>query len=233
MGRLFWPVLVSLLIGQGGGLVELYIASDTVEGAISFLSYAMRLINLPQYLYFTVVSSILFPLISQRAAVGQQGDVARLVAYAVTVTMMLMVPATILIFGLADDVVSLAFQRGAFDHRSVEGTAAAFRAFACALPYYCLTNLIPLAFFAMKKNALMLMVTTVFWGINIVLDIILVRLISYPGIAWAGTITAFVLSFVLAVMLARMLPHVAGIWRMLAASAIVLSWRSLAAFLRE
>jgi putative peptidoglycan lipid II flippase len=229
VGRLFWPVLASLLVAQGGVLIELYIASNTVPGAISYLNYAMRLFNLPQQLYLIVVSTIIFPMISQRAAVGEQNDVVRLVSYAATVTMIIMIPGAILMFGLANDVVSLVLQRGAFDHRSAEGTTAAFSAFACGLPYYCLTNLIPFAFFAMKKNKFVLVMTALFWGVNIILDLTLVALISYPGIAWAGSITAFVQSLVYAAMLTRLPLDVAGSrpgvgsWAMTAAPAIVLS----------
>jgi hypothetical protein len=58
---------------------------------------------------------------------------------------------------------------------------------------------------------------------------LLVALISFPGIAWAGSITAFVQALVFAAMLTRLLPDVAGArpgvgsWPMTAAPAILLS----------
>jgi putative peptidoglycan lipid II flippase len=189
-GMLLAPVVVALLAGQVVPLAEVYLASHERAGAISYLGFAQRIFSMPEQLFSTTVATVLVPFLAIDVAAGRGSVAGEQLARAIRILLFLTLPVGVLLAVLARPVVALLLGRGAFDAAAVEGTTAALTVYALGLSAVCIRALAVAAFFAFQDTRTLLWVTLAMAAVNIGLDIVLVRHLSYVGIALGATLTA-------------------------------------------
>jgi putative peptidoglycan lipid II flippase len=100
-------------------------------------------------------------------------------------------------------IVSVLFERGAFDAEAAAATAWALGAFALGLPAYVLIKILQPGFFAREDTWSPFVAAAWMVGINIVLTVGLFFWIGFVGIALATALAAWVNAGLLAVWLNR------------------------------
>ena len=121
-----------VLIGMGVYYVDVVLArrflSQLPLGSQSYFGWALRLCDFPQGIFIMALQTAALPSLSRLAARGDQEELSRTFAFGMRLTLFVAVTATALLVGLAEPIVVLLFQRGAFDAESVRGTSRALMA---------------------------------------------------------------------------------------------------------
>lgn len=203
----FFKILAPAAFGSGVVQVNLFIgafmASWLPVGCMSYLSYADRLNQLPLSVIGIAVSTVLLPILSRHIR-GEAWEEARKVqSQAIEFSMFLTLPATIALVFLADPLIQLVFERGAFTTADSHATAWTLQALAVGLPAYVLIKIFSSNFFARQDTRTPLYTACVGIGVDIALSLALMDTYHQVGIAFATAIAAWSNAFCLGYILWR------------------------------
>ena len=134
MATLALPGFVIQFGVQFGILILLNNASQT-PGAISYLTYAERLAQLPFGFIASSLATIALPEFASRVMMNNSDALYRSIDRVMFLSIALTLPAAIALIILAEPIVSVLFERGAFGSADRVGTAAALAGFALGLPF--------------------------------------------------------------------------------------------------
>ena len=124
--------------------------------------------------------------------------------------LMLMVPATVGLVVLAAPIVRLIFERGVFTPADTQATALALVCYAPAIIGYSAVRLVVPSFYALGTSLTPALVSVGSVGLNIVLNLVLVRVMGYQGLALGTAIAALSNATLLLALLRRRLDGLEG-----------------------
>src|SRR5262245_12540801 len=202
---LMGPGTVGLAATQVNVFVNTVLATGQGTGAVSWLNYAFRLMYLPIGLFGISIATATLPAVSRHAALDEDHHVRRTVADGLSLMMMLNVPATAGLLVLAVPIVRVIFERAAFTPADTAATAAALQFYAIGLVGYSVMRIASPVFYALGENRTPVKVSIATVVVNAVLNVILVRLIGYRGLALGTSIAALFNAALLTVLLSRRL----------------------------
>jgi putative peptidoglycan lipid II flippase len=148
---LMLPVTISLGLINVNLLVNSFFGSLVSDQAPAGIDKAFRIYMLPQGVFSVAVSTVLFPTLARFAARGALGDLRATMANGMRQIVLLLVPATAAILVLAEPMVRLVYERGAFDAEQSELVAEALFWFAFSLPFNGLFLLLTRTFFSLQR----------------------------------------------------------------------------------
>lgn len=176
-------LLIGSAIGNVNTLVDRAVGSTLDEGAITALSYAWRLINLPEML---IIASLLVPLYpALGAAANNITEIRRLVGRGLSVSLTVLTPLCVVLAVAALPVVQLAYGRGAFTSEDAASTATAVLWYTPALLALGCRRVIVSAAYALGDSRAPVIVAVLAMVINVVGDIVLAPVMGVSGIALA------------------------------------------------
>jgi putative peptidoglycan lipid II flippase len=187
---LMGPGTIGLAATQINVFVNTILATGQGTGAVSWLDYAFRLMYLPIGLFGVSVATASTPAVSRLVATGDLGRVRETVAGAIGLMLLLNVPATVGLIVLAEPIVRLLFERGSFTAADTLATAAALRFYAAGLLGYSVVRIVSPTFYALGRSRTPVMVSVASVGVNVALNLALVRLMGFGGLALGTSITA-------------------------------------------
>jgi len=123
---------------------------------------------------------------------------------------MLNVPATVGLILLATPIVRVIFERNAFTPADTAATAAALQFYALGLLGYSVVRITSPVFYALGQNRIPVMVSIATVLVNAVLNVALVRVMGYRGLALGTSIAALFNAVLLMVLLRRRLHGIEG-----------------------
>ena len=134
--ELLFPAILSSTIGQISIYIDMFFASTLKEGAWTSVVFANRIFQFPVGILVTAFLVPLFPIFSRLAGEGDLSGIKTYFNKGVGVLFFAGIPMIILILLLAQDGISLVFERGAFDANAVimVSEALCFLSFSI-LPY--------------------------------------------------------------------------------------------------
>ncbi len=203
LARRILPVAVGAGIYQINLLIDTIIASLLPSGSISYLFYADRVNQLPLGIVGVAVGTALLPMLSRQLRGGQAGAAMHSQNRALEFAFLLTLPAAAALIVMADPVIAVLFERGAFGPAEVRATAAALAVYAVGLPAYVLVKALTPGFFAREDTATPVKVAALALVTNLVLNLLLMGPFKHVGIAMATVISSWLNAGLLAVILHR------------------------------
>lgn len=203
LGKRILPVVFGASLYQINLLVGTILASLVADGAVSYLYYADRVTQLPLGVVGVAVGTALLPSLSRQLAVNDHAAAAESQNRGLEFALLLTLPAAFALMVIATPVISVLFERGAFDVAAVNATAAALVAYATGLPAYVLIKVLTPGFFARQDTKTPVKIAAVAMIANIVLNLIFMRYWGHVGIAYAASVTAWFNAIALAIVLTR------------------------------
>jgi len=187
---LMGPGLVGLAAVQINLVVNSILAMREGTGAVSALSYAFRLMYMPIGLFGVSIATAVIPTLSRHAARNETHDMRGAISNGLRLMLMLNVPATVGLAVLATPIVALVFEHGRFTSDATAATAAALACYAPGLLGYSAVKIAVPSFYALhdSRTPVIVSVTTVI--VNVVLNLALVRVMSFQGLALGTAISA-------------------------------------------
>ncbi|MDA0368136.1 MAG: murein biosynthesis integral membrane protein MurJ [Proteobacteria bacterium] len=192
--ELLWlmlPAAVGAGVVQINLLTDIIIASLLPEGSISFLYFADRVNQLPLGVIGIAVGTALLPLLSRQVAAGDTAGAADSQNRAIEVALFLTLPATAALVVLAPAVVSVLFERGAFDSTASQATAFALIGYVVGLPAYVLIKVLTPGYFARKDTRTPVRIAIIAMIVNLCLNLILIWPLAHVGLALATALAAW------------------------------------------
>ncbi len=179
----------ALTIRQASVLFERAIASFLPSGSISALTYNFQVVGG----FSTVISAglvtVLLPRLAQQNAGHERLALMRQGFYYLLV---ILLPLAMGAFLLSRSFVSILFFHGAFSAASADLATRVFRMYAFSMLFPEMAALLQVPFWADQRYRLLIAHNGMMAGVNVVLDLLLVRMIGVPGLALGFTLTGLV-----------------------------------------
>ena len=128
---------------------------------------------------------------AQRIAANDEKGSLHLFNRALEWTLLLTLPCAVGLALIAEPIIGVLFQRGAFSAADTSATADALRAYAFGLPAFVGVKVLSTALYAQQDTKTPVIVTLVCATVNIILCLLLIRSIAHTGIALATAIAGW------------------------------------------
>jgi putative peptidoglycan lipid II flippase len=189
---------VLLLMGPGtlgvaAAQINLFVNSQLAssqDGAVSWLNYAFRLMYMPIGIFGVSVATAAVPELARHAARGAHGDMRTTLSSGLRLMLMLSVPSFVGLVALAGPIVELFFQRGEFVARDTRMVASALLLYSPGLVGYSIVKLASPTFYALRDARTPVIVSVVTVLSNLALNLWLVRIMQFQGLALGTAIAA-------------------------------------------
>jgi putative peptidoglycan lipid II flippase len=161
------PAVIAASVTQVNVLVNAMFAYGVGEGAVSWLNYAFRIMQLPIGVFAVAVATVSLPALSRAAIHGIGEDFAPTLSKGLKLVMFLVFPATVGLVTLAEPIISLLYERGRFSGADRLATAGALRAYGYGLLFYAGLKVLQPAFYAIEKRWLPMIASLIALVVNI------------------------------------------------------------------
>lgn len=184
------PVIIGNSANQINWLVDRTLASRIVIGGISALYYANKLNGFVQGIFVASIATVMYPRISKMAAERDVQGIKASLKESITISNLLVVPATVISMIFAEPIVTLLFGRGAFDTKAIYLTSYALFFYSIGMVGFGLREVLSRGFYSLQDTKTPMVNAFIAMLMNIVLNIILSQFIGIGGLALATSISA-------------------------------------------
>ncbi|GAB4162836.1 MAG: murein biosynthesis integral membrane protein MurJ [Rickettsiaceae bacterium] len=182
-------------MSSGAQQLNLFISQSIASflpGAISILSYADRLYQLPLALIGITFGTILLPELSKMYKKKNYSGANILQNKAIQIALTLSLPATCGLFSLSKPIIHLIYERGEFLPKDTILTAQALAAFSFGLPAFVMAKILTPIYYANLDTKTPFRITLYSLLINTVSNILLMIPFGHIGIAMGASISAWI-----------------------------------------
>ncbi|MEN6320157.1 MAG: murein biosynthesis integral membrane protein MurJ [Syntrophaceae bacterium] len=203
IGLLFFPAAFGASIYQINLIVSNILASFLPTGSVSYLYYADRIVELPLGVFAIAIGTATLPSFSEQVAKGDFHDFKKTINFSLRLILFVTIPATIALIALRVPVISVLFQRGAFDIQSTILTAQALFYYSIGLWAFSVIRVIVSALYSLQDAKTPMKAAIVAFLVNVVCSIILMFPLKHGGLALATSIATAVNVIMLAIVLSK------------------------------
>ncbi len=152
--RLMLPVTLSLGLINVNMLIDTLFASRLIDATLAptAIDRAFRLYMLPQGIFSVAVTVVLFPLLARLAAGRDVPGFSRALESGIRQIGFLLIPAAAVSAVLAEPIVRIVYQRGAFTPDQTHVVAACLAAFSAGLVFNGWMLLLTRAYYSLQSN---------------------------------------------------------------------------------
>lgn len=185
-----------------GGLAQISIMIATIlaslqDQAVSYLSYADRLYQLPLALIGAAIGVVLLPALSRSIRGGREVEAMAAFNRSLEFAALLILPATVGLIAAAEPIVRVLYERGAFTPEATRNTALALMAISIGLPAFVLNKTLQPGFFAREDTVTPFKYSVVTVIADIAICLALFWQIGFIGIALGTGLAAWINSALL------------------------------------
>ena len=199
---LILPATAAAGVYQISQLFYGYFSTLLGEGALTMLSYADRLNQLPLSIIGTALGVAILPAISQALARDEDHIAADVQARAFDLSMLLTLPATLALAVGAVPIISALFQGGEYTVEAARTTGHILAILVTGLPAYVLVKVLTPAFYARKDIKTPVVIAMAVLGLSIPANFILIPMIGIYSLAlvtsvgaWANFLALFIILY--------------------------------------
>ncbi len=201
IGSLVLPVLIGLSVSQINLFVSQNLASSLPGGLLAALKTAQRLMQVPTGVFAVAVGTAVFPTLTAQAARAEWAQFRRTLSLGLRAVGFLTIPAAAGLLALGVPIVRALFEVGKFTSENTHATAVALFYYSFGVVGYSAALVLNRAYYALKDTRTPVLVGVGTVLVNVVLNLILVRVLGHGGLALAyslvGILNMLLLLFVL------------------------------------
>jgi putative peptidoglycan lipid II flippase len=160
------------------------------NGIVSSFTGAVRLMELPQGMFGISLATYLLPTLSGLAAEKNYSEFRTTLRHGLSTLIFLNLIASVLLVVLAEPIVRLLFERGAFTADSTQRVAFALMCLAPGLVAFSTVNILARAFYALGDTQTPMKVSIACLVMNFLLAAVLVVPLQQGGLGIANTLTS-------------------------------------------
>jgi putative peptidoglycan lipid II flippase len=184
--KLMVPVMLGLGLINVNAVIGTVVAAKAIDPTIApnAIDKAFRIYMLPQGMFSVAVATVLFPSLARLATRGDMAGFRDTVARGLRQINFLLVPAAAASIVLAEPIVRLLYERGAFDPSETEVVAGALAAFSIGLTFNGMMLMLNRGFFSLQQPWIPTVIALATLGLNVALYAIFYRVGTW-GIPFA------------------------------------------------
>ncbi len=187
---LFGPAVLGIAAVQINILVGTILATLLPTGAVSYLYYADRIVQLPLALFGIAMGTALLPTLSEHLANKRHAEAKQDLRDGLTWLTWIILPCMVGLMFLAEPIIRTLFEQGKFTGTDATNTAHTLQAYAVGLMAFCWARLLSTACFANKDGKTPMKYAFYTVIANIILAIILMQVMGYVGLALATALAS-------------------------------------------
>jgi putative peptidoglycan lipid II flippase len=180
---LYLPIIVGMFPNELGIMLDRNLASR-IDNSMAIMDFATQLIQFPLGLVSMAIATATLPTLARQAAQEEtinQGEFQSTLASGLRLVLILTIPAATGLFILAEPIVALLFQHGAFTAQNTTQTALALRFYLIGMVFAAFDQPLVFAFYARKDT-----LTPALVGVLGVLLYALVALTTWQSLGMIG-----------------------------------------------
>ncbi len=191
----FFKLLIPNLLA--GGVVQInqfvgVIFASSIPGAISWLYYADRIVQLPLGVFIISISTILLTNLSSYNVEGNIIKLKNQIEKSLEIMIAISLLSCIGLFVLSDLIIDILFKRGQFGYGDVKATSSAISMYAIGLPAFGLIKIFSTIFFSRQDTKTPFRISFISMVANVCLIIIFIEELGHLGIALALSISSWI-----------------------------------------
>lgn len=190
--KLMIPATIGLSATQINIFINTGFASTCGDGAVSWLYYAFRLVQLPIGVFGVALSIAMLPVLAQQAAQKDIAKMKKTMISSLTMVFLLTLPATAWLILLSEPIIRIIFERGAFTPLDTLATAKTLTFFAIGLFAYSANKVLVPAFYALDKTKYPVIASFIAVGFNIVIVSFTIDQYQHLSIAFSTSCTMLI-----------------------------------------
>jgi len=199
---LLGPRILGLGVVQLSALITTNLASRLGAGSVTGLALAWRLMQMPETIIATAIGTAVFPTLSALAAQHQRAELRATMRKALGIIVLLCVPSAVALIVLGRPLAGLFFGRG-----NADVVAYALQFYALGLVGHSALEVAARTFYAQQDTRTPLAVAAGAMVIAVTASLLLMRPLSYGGLALGNAIGFTVESGVLVWLMERRLSN--------------------------
>lgn len=207
---LTFPILLGNAIQTINTVVDKILASDLEAGSMAALSFSNKLAVFIIGIISLGAGNVCYAKMSELGANNKIDELRSFLKVTINLLNFFVVPATVGLIVLSEPIVQTVFEYGAFDVSSREMTAIALVFYSIGLVGYSLREMISRAFYSLQDSATPMINGIISVFVNIVGNIILVKIMGIGGLALATSISAIFGTILLLFSFRKRLGHIGG-----------------------
>ena len=189
---LILPATAAAGVYQISQLFYAYFSAGLGEGALTKLSYADRLNQLPLSIIGTALGVAILPAISQAIARGNDVEAADVQARAFDLSMLLTLPATLALAVAAGPIIGALYQGGEYSVADAAVTGNILAILVTGLPAYVLVKVLTPAYYARKDVKTPVWIAMSILAAGIVANLILIPHLKIYSLATVTSASAWI-----------------------------------------
>jgi murein biosynthesis integral membrane protein MurJ/undecaprenyldiphospho-muramoylpentapeptide beta-N-acetylglucosaminyltransferase len=196
------PITFDVLLAKTSEIVDRLLASRLTVGSVSYLYYSQTIFRLPFAIISQAINTVILKEFSDKIALFDKEKAKRLFVDGIKTNIFLLMPVSILMYILAEPVVSLLLERMNFTPEAVKSTAYALEFYSIGLIGWGIHSFTVRIFSARIDIKTSVMLNFFMLSANIALCITLVRTsLAYAGLALATSLSYLLFSIIRVIVL--------------------------------
>jgi putative peptidoglycan lipid II flippase len=189
---LILPATLAAGVYQISQLFYAYFSAGLGEGALTKLSYADRLNQLPLSIIGTALGVAILPAISQAIARGNEAEASDVQARAFDLSMLLTLPATLALVVASGPIIGALYQGGEYSVEDAAMTGNILAILVTGLPAYVLVKVLTPAFYARKDVKTPVWIAMSVLAAGIVANFLLIPVLKIYSLATVTSASAWI-----------------------------------------
>jgi putative peptidoglycan lipid II flippase len=187
-GQMLPMIAGGLLINSNQIVDQTVAASLSGPGQVASLNFGVRLVVVVVGILSVALSTAVIPYFSKLAAARDWQHLRSTFKKTVWLSFLATVPLTLIIIIFSTMIIQLFLQRGAFTNKDTQLVSQIQIYAALQIPFYIAAILGIRLITALQQNAVIMRISAVTFGVNIIADVLLARYLGVAGIALSTTI---------------------------------------------
>ncbi|MBI4773169.1 MAG: murein biosynthesis integral membrane protein MurJ [Deltaproteobacteria bacterium] len=187
---LMLPSALGAAVYQVSILLSTLLASLLPSGSVSYLYYADRVVQFPLGVFAIALGTASLPSMSRFAAKGDIEGLINTFSHSLRLVLFIAVPSMAGLVVLRDPIVSVLFQRGAFDADASVQTSSALLYYAVGLWAFSGIRIVLSAFFSLQDTSTPVKVAILSLVAGILFSLVLMGPMRHNGLALATSLSS-------------------------------------------
>lgn len=189
------PVFWSISVAEVNATVNKMVASFLFVGSIAAMGYAQKINTIFISFFTSAIATIVYPMYAESAAKGDTSQLNNRINLTLSAYSLFLVPVMLLVFCYRQEIIELAFARGAFDATAIDVTQQLLGFYVIGILFMALRGTVTNIFYSLKDSKTPAKNATIGVIINVVLNLSLPFVMGVNGLALATSITAIFITF--------------------------------------
>ncbi|MFQ5900934.1 MAG: murein biosynthesis integral membrane protein MurJ [Thermodesulfobacteriota bacterium] len=199
---LMLPAIIGISVHQLNILITTRFASKLLEGSVSYLYYADRLMELPLGVFGISLATAVLPSMSEQAHGNNYHQLKETISFSLRLIFFISIPAMVGLMVLRIPIVSLLFQRGEFTYTDTLNTAYALLFYSTGLAAFSGVKILASAFYSLKDTMTPVKIAAVSVIANLLFCLMFIAPLKHGGLALATSL-ASILNFSILLLVLR------------------------------